>query len=246
MMNNVELFDQTSYRIRFEWGAERVRRLAPRSQVVVIVDVLSFTTCVDVAISRDAVVFPYRYKDEPAIEFAQSVGALLAGTRGQVPSLSPNSLLSVATHSRLVLPFLNGSTWTIIARESGVPVLAGCLRNAQTISEYIHRQYPSAAVTVIACGEQWPSGMLRPAIEDLIGAGAILSQFDPAELSPEAKMAAGAYEQVAAKLSTTVAECASGRELAAAGFPEDVARASELNVSRTVPIFEDGAYHQVQ
>ena len=246
MMSQVDVFAQTSYRIRLEWGTEGVRRLAPCSQVVVIVDVLSFTTCVDVAVSRDAVVFPYRYKDDSAIEFAQSVGALLAGKRGQAPSLSPDSLLSLAPHSRLVLPSPNGSTCTIIARESQVPVLAGCLRNAQAISEFIHRQHPGAAVAVIACGEQWPSGMLRPAIEDFIGAGAILSQFDPAELSPEAKMAAGAYEQVARDVSTTVAECSSGRELAAAGFPEDVAMASELNVSRTVPIFEDGAYHQVR
>ncbi len=245
-MNKVDVFDQMSYRVRFEWGAEGVRQLAPRSQVVVIVDVLSFTTCVDVAISRDAMVFPYQYKDDSAIAFAQSVDALLAGKRGQVPSLSPESLLSLAPHSRLVLPSPNGSTCTVIARESQVPVLAGCLRNSDAISEFIHRQYPSAAVTVIACGEQWPNGMLRPAIEDFVGAGAILSQFDPAELSPEAKTASGAYEQVAHNVSTIVAECSSGRELAAAGFPEDVAMASELNVSRTVPIFEDGSYHRAR
>lgn len=56
----MDVFDQMSYRIRFEWGTEGIRRLAPRSQVVVIVDVLSFTTCVEVAVSRDVVVFPYR------------------------------------------------------------------------------------------------------------------------------------------------------------------------------------------
>ncbi len=239
----MEVFDQTSYRNRFEWGAEGVRQLAPRSQVVAIVEVLSFTTCVEVAASRDAVVFPYRYKDDSAIEFAQPVGALLTGKRGQVPSLSPDSLLSLAPHSRLVLPSPNGSTCSVIARESHVRVLAGCLRNAHALSEFIHREYSRAAVTVIACGEQWPSGMLRPAIEDLLGACAILSQFDPVGLSPEAKMAAGAYQQVACDVSATIAECASGRELAIAGFPEDVALASELNVSRTVPIFEDRAYH---
>lgn len=242
----VNVFDQTSYRIRFEWGVEGVRQLAPRSQVILVVDVLSFTTCVDIAVSRDAVVFPYRYKDDSAIEFAQSVGAQLAGKRGQVPSLSPVSLLSLASHSRLVLPSPNGSTCTIIARESEVLVLAGCLRNAHAISDFIHQQYPSAAVTVIACGEQWASGMLRPAIEDFIGAGAILSQFDPTELSPEAKMAAGAYEQVASDVPTIFAECSSGRELAATGFPADVAMASELNVSQTVPIFEDGAYRRLR
>ena len=52
-MSNMDVFDQT-----FEWGAEGVRRLAPRSQVVVIVDVLSFTTCVDV---RSLHPFPERF-----------------------------------------------------------------------------------------------------------------------------------------------------------------------------------------
>jgi len=242
----VDVLDQMSYRIRFEWGTEGIRRLAPRSQVVVIVDVLSFTTCVDVAVSGDAVVFPYRYKDDSAIEFAQSVGALLAGKRGLVPSLSPASLLSLAPHSRLVLPSLNGSTCTRIAQEFGVPVIAGCLRNARAVSEFIHRQYPHAGVTVIACGEQWPSGMLRPAVEDVMGAGAILSQFDPAELSPEAKTAAAAYQLVKSDVATMIAECASGRELVAKGFPEDVAMASELNISQTVPIFEDEAYRRMR
>lgn len=243
-MSLADVFDQTSYRIRFEWGAEGVRRLAPRSHVVVIVDVLSFTTCVEVAVSRDAVVFPYRYQDDSAVAFAQSVGAVLADKRGHGPSLSPASLLSLTRHSRLVLPSPNGSTCTVGARESQVPVLAGCLRNAQALSEFIHGHYPGAAVTVIACGEQWPSGMLRPAVEDLIGAGAILSYFDATELSPEAKMAVGAYHQVARDVPATVAECASGRELMARGFGADVAMASELNVSRTVPIFEDEAYRR--
>lgn len=241
----MDVFGQTSYRVRFEWGAEGVRAIAPLSQVVVIVDVLSFTTCVDVAVARDVVVFPYRYRDDSAIQFAQSVGAVLAGKRGEVPSLSPGSLLDLPSHSRLVLPSPNGSTCTLIAQESAVPVLAGCLRNAQAVSDFIQRQYPHAAVTVIACGEQWPSGMLRPAIEDFIGAGAILSQLSHVGLSPEAKMAVGAYEQVASDIPTILAECSSGRELVAAGFLEDVAMASDLNVSRTLPIFMDGAYRRM-
>ncbi len=35
---------QQLYRVRLAWGAEGLRRLAPVSEVVVIVDVLSFST----------------------------------------------------------------------------------------------------------------------------------------------------------------------------------------------------------
>ncbi|MCY0909700.1 MAG: hypothetical protein OWR62_15065 [Sulfobacillus thermotolerans] len=45
-------------------------------------------------------------------------------------------------------------------------------------------------------------------------------------------------------IPTILAECSSGRELATAGFPEDVAMASDLNTSRTVPLFVNGAYRR--
>ncbi len=242
MANDAGIFNQTAYRVRFEWGVEGIKRLAVISEVVVIIDVLSFTTCVEVAVSRDVAVFPYQYKDDSAKAFARSVRAMLAGQRGVGPSLSPASLLAIPFHSRLVLPSPNGSACTLIAQKLKIPVLAGCLRNAQAIADFINRQYPRATVSIIACGEQWPNGMLRPAIEDFIGAGAILSQFDPRGLSPEAAIARGAYEHVKTDVPTILQECGSGRELATAGFPEDVTIASEANVSRTVPVFLDGAY----
>ncbi|MCY0909699.1 MAG: 2-phosphosulfolactate phosphatase, partial [Sulfobacillus thermotolerans] len=78
-------------------------------------------------------------------------------------------------------------TCTLVAQQSGALVLAGCLRNAQAVSDFIQEQYPNATITVIACGEQWPSGILRPAIEDFIGAEAILSQLGPTGLSPRSQ-----------------------------------------------------------
>jgi len=52
------------------------------ADVLIIVDVLSFSTCVEVAVSRGARVFPYRWKDETAREYATQVGAELAVQRG--------------------------------------------------------------------------------------------------------------------------------------------------------------------
>ena len=45
-------FSQQGYDIRFEWGLAGVKALAPLSDVVIIVDVLSFSTCVDVVVNR--------------------------------------------------------------------------------------------------------------------------------------------------------------------------------------------------
>lgn len=53
-------FDQAEFKVRCEWGEKGVVQLAPISDVVVIIDVLSFSTCIDVANSRGAIVFPYQ------------------------------------------------------------------------------------------------------------------------------------------------------------------------------------------
>ena len=37
-------FDQTEYDIRCEWGPQGIAQLAPDSDAVIIVDVMSFTT----------------------------------------------------------------------------------------------------------------------------------------------------------------------------------------------------------
>ena len=239
---NQDVFHQVPYRFRFEWGAEGVRRLAPLSDVVVIIDVFSFTTCVDIAVSRDARVFPFRSKDDSAVPFARSVNALLAGKRGESPSLSPHSLLTLPPQSRIVLPSLNGSVCSAIAGDSRATTIAGCLRNAKTVSDYIDRLFAQGTISVIACGEQWANGDLRPALEDMVAAGAILDAFDPAQLSPEAAIAVGAFQAAARDLPSLLRHCSSGRELVAKGFAEDVRLASEWNASQAVPLLHDGAY----
>ena len=85
---------------------------------------------------------------------------------------------------------------------------------------------------MVAAGERWPDDSLRPAAEDLWGAGAVLALLPRDDLSPEARLAADAFLAVEASLADSVHGCASGRELSAADFAEDVAVAAELDVSR--------------
>lgn len=82
-------FDQAEFEIRCEWGEQGIASLAPISDVVIIVDILSLSTCVDIAVSQAATVFPYRWKDGSAVHFAASVGAELAGEKRGGPGFSP-------------------------------------------------------------------------------------------------------------------------------------------------------------
>jgi 2-phosphosulfolactate phosphatase len=82
-------------------------------------------------------------------------------------------------------------------------------------------------------------------VEDLWGAGAFIAALEDlgvGPLSPEAQTAVAAYRVVAADLPAQLRECASGRELAQYGFPQDVAIAAEVGSSRSVPVLRAGAF----
>ena len=51
---------QAGFDVGCEWGLQGIEALAPTSDVVVVVDVLSFTTCVEVATANGATVLPHR------------------------------------------------------------------------------------------------------------------------------------------------------------------------------------------
>jgi len=236
-MADESAFDQSGFRVRFGWGERDAALLAPR---VVIVDVLRFTTAVSVAIEQGATVYPYRWHDESAAAFAEQHGAQLAGGWGKEgPSLSPLSLRALNAGDRLVLPSPNGATLTLLAAEHGAEVLAGSLRNASAVAK--HCRQPGV-VAVIAAGERWADGSLRPCVEDLVGAGAVLSALAADECSPEALAAVAAFHGARAGLEPRLRECGSGRELVERGFADDITMAAEVDATRMYPVLRDGAY----
>lgn len=229
--------DQRGYDVRFEWGPTGVEALA--GQIVVVVDVLRFTTAVDAAVSRGVTVHPHRWRDESAAALATSLGAVLADGSAGRPSLSPTSLLPLAAGSRVVLPSPNGSTCAVTAHEAGATVVAACLRNAAAVAAWLDEA--SGPVSVIAGGERWHDGTLRPALEDLLGAGAVIAELTGTR-SPEAQMAAAAWQDGRDGIAEVLAACTSGREMVERDWAEDLAYASEVDVSTTVPVLQDGAF----
>ncbi|MEO8185172.1 MAG: 2-phosphosulfolactate phosphatase [Deltaproteobacteria bacterium] len=231
--------DQRDYAIRFECGERGLSALAlARPTHFVIVDVLSFSTCVVVAVERGAEIVPYRWKDALAEDYAREHGALLAGGTGSPYSLSVESLAEIAPGTRLVLPSPNGSTLAHLAAGSG-EVLAGCLRNRSALSAFLNQQQGPFAI--IAAGERWADGTLRPCFEDQVGAGAIIAGLLGSR-SPEAASAVAAFEAVADQLSAAVAACSSGRELIEKGYPRNVELAAALDASDCLPVLRDGRF----
>jgi 2-phosphosulfolactate phosphatase len=230
--------DQSAYDIRLEWGAPGLAALAGGCDVLVIIDVLSFSTCVDVALGRGASVYPFAEPGDAARAFATKVGAVCAGPRSaERYSLSPRSLMQLNTGERIVLPSPNGASLSL--RTGDTPTFAACLRNAAAVAREV--SHLARRIGVIAAGERWPSGELRFAIEDWLGAGAVIAALD-GHPSPEAEAARLSYEAAAPRIEATLLESVSGRELVERGFAEDVAIAAELNVSRCVPRLHEGAF----
>ncbi|MFC9825741.1 2-phosphosulfolactate phosphatase [Streptomyces erythrochromogenes] len=243
-------FLQRPYGVRFEWGPTGAQRLAADVACLVVVDVLSFTTSVAVAVEAGTRVHPYAWRDETASVFAEERAAALAVGRRAATSDSPWSLSPAALRRapftpRLVLPSPNGSA--IAAAAAGSAVVAGCLRNPSAVGRWLAvRGYgtPEHPVAVIAAGERWPDGSLRPALEDLLGAGAIIAALQAqgaGPLSPEAAAAHACFTHTP-DVPAAVAGCSSGVELARGGFAEDVDIACELDAGTVVPVLADGAF----
>jgi 2-phosphosulfolactate phosphatase len=236
------LFDQSRFDIRFDWGSQAVEHLGPISDAIIIVDALSFTTTVSVAVKRGAVIYPFPHRNEFLQEFARSVGALVAGHRSEGGySLSPASVKSIPPGTKLVLPSPNGGTLSLLTGNK--PTLAGCFRNSRAVAEK-SGQYGNK-IAVIASGEKWSEdGSLRPALEDFLGAGAIISHLR-GSISPEAASARASFWEMKSGLLSGLLNCASGKELTEMGYSEDVCLAAELDVDDCAPVLEGGAYRAV-
>ncbi|CAM3282453.1 2-phosphosulfolactate phosphatase [Nocardioides dubius] len=246
---------QTRHQVRLEWGRVGAAALTREAvDAAVVVDVLSFTTAVSIAVSRGVTVFPYRWRDSGAAAHAMRHGAKLAVGRfearaassGAHVSLSPAAMEQIEGVERLVLPSPNGSTLSFELVESGAVVYAASMRNAGAVARMLLPLLADGgSVAMIPAGERWPDGSLRPALEDLWGAGAVIAALAAAgvqSLSPEARAAASAYEQIATAPEQALMAVASGVELVEKGFHDDVVAAARVDVDDVAPRLIDLAF----
>lgn len=210
-------FDQSRYQVRLDWGSAGLARLAP-ADVVVVVDVLGPSAAV---MARP-------------------------GAGDQVDAERDGAAIAAA------------------AAASGSLVLLGCLRNAAAVADAVLREQQRrgarTSIAVIAAGDQVarsggvgsaepgaPTGdaELRFAVEDLLGAGAVvdaLSRRGIDHTSPEAAAACEASRGLGGAVRHLLTASGSGQELIAAGRRDEVLAAAELDVDAAVPALRDGVF----
>jgi 2-phosphosulfolactate phosphatase len=245
-------FEQKNHTVRLEWGRAGARRAAVRGDILVVVDVLSFSSLVVTAVAQGAIIYPCATQSD-AENLATQIGAKVAVHRRDVPSkgqfsLSPPTFLGVSQGTKVTVASPNGATCSRFA-ESVPCLVAGALLNAAAVAAAVSSiiQSSSRGLTVLACGERWGTpnedGDLRVAVEDFLGAGAIIAHL-PQELSrsPEARVAESGFAAVCNDLDSVLHECGSGIELIDKGYEGDVSHAARLNVYTKVPKLEKGAF----
>ncbi|KQQ65300.1 2-phosphosulfolactate phosphatase [Microbacterium sp. Leaf320] len=210
-------FDQSTYQVRLDWGVEGVDRLAS-ADVVVVVDVLRFSSTVGDAVASGS-----------AVSLEDAVG-----------------------WSR------NGAA--VAARAGGSVVLVGSLRNASAVARAVatvqERRQARTSVAVIAAGEADAAGAVRFAVEDHLGAGAVIAALTDLGIdhtAPDAAVAAEGFRALKRALRHMISASGSAREIAdgvdatgriaSAGLvPTSTVAAAELDAHDVVPVLRDGLF----
>lgn len=200
-------FDQSAYQVRLDWGLAGLERLAD-ADVVVIVDVLHFSSRLADAVSDDA-----------EVDLAEAAS-------WSVDSVAP--------------------ALAVTAAASGATVLAGGIRNASAVARTVQalqeQRQARTSVALIAAGERDGSNDLRFAVEDHLGAGAIIAALTDLGIdhtAPDAAVAAEGFRALRRALGHLVSASGSGRDAADAA---DVAAASRLDAVSTVPVLRDRVF----
>jgi 2-phosphosulfolactate phosphatase len=235
---------QTQYQVRFDWGIEGAAAIAEDADVVIVVDVLSFSTTVDLAVSRGAKVLPADPSEVDAA--AARSGATVAARRGEPGlTLSPASVTeqAVSRGARVVLPSPNGSRVVAALAGGSASVVVASLRNRRAVAQWALAQQGDKGdrffIAIIGAGEQRADGSTRFAVEDLLGAGAVIDALADVGLdycSPESAAASAAFTGLRNATGHLIGASASGRELAGEGYRGDIDLAIDIDASSTVPI----------
>jgi 2-phosphosulfolactate phosphatase len=131
----------------------------------------------------------------------------------------------------------------------GPLVLAGSLRNASAIARAIkaeqERRSARTSVAILPAGERGAGDAVRFAVEDQLGAGAIVDALVPLGIdhsSPEAVVAAESFAGLRRAVKHLLTASASGLELAEVGRVDEVRAAAAIDDLDAVPVLRDGAF----
>jgi len=136
------------------------------------------------------------------------------------------------------------------AAATGAPVVAGGIRNAAGVAAHVldvqRRRGERTSIAVIAAGESTPdAATLRFAVEDLLGAGAVIAALGDLGIdhaSPDAAVAGEGFRALHGAVRHLLTASGTGRALADAGRRDAVLEAAARDAASVVPVLRDGVF----
>jgi len=205
-------FDQSRYQVRMEWGVAGLARLAP-ADVVVVVDVLRFSTMVIDAVGRG---------EDYALDAAALAGSIGGAAAAEAAAESGAVvLLGALRNARSVAAAVLAEQERRSARTSIAVIAAG------------EPAGPDAAATVrFAVEDQLGAG----AIIDALGARGI------DHTSPDAAVACEAFRALRGATKHLLTASGSGLALIELGRRDEVLAAAARDAASVVPVLRDGVF----
>lgn len=145
---------------------------------------------------------------------------------------------------------LNGAAIAAAAAGPDTVVMLGSLRNASAVAAAVlaeqTRRAARTSISVIAAGERdGRGGPVRVAVEDQLGAGAIIDALGALGIdhtSPEAAAACESFRGLRGAVRHLLTASASGQELVERDLRHEVLAAAELDAVAVAPVLRDGAF----
>lgn len=230
--------------VHVEWGTIGARHAADRGDIVVIVDVLSFSTEVVLAAAEDLTCLIYSDAELDAMGGIDTAAAILNARphRRFGPRRLDDAPLLPHPHppvpgERVLFRSTNGAAVTCAA-EAAPELLIGSLANARACASHLGQLLAAATaerVTLIACGSDTATGgehRFRPALEDWIAAGRIAAHLADRGLvlSPEAHSAACGWPG-----TKMLPACVAADALIQADLGETVTTAFAVDSTHAIP-----------
>lgn len=208
----IPAFDQSRYQVRFEWGVAGLERLAP-SDVVVVVDVLRFSTAVaDRVAGGESVALD-------AEAHALSVNGAAVATRAAEGRATV--LLGSLRNARAAAEAALAEQVRRGVRTSIAVIAAGELTSRD-----------SGAALRFSVEDQLGAG----AVIDALGALGV------DHTSPEAAAACESFRGVRGAVRHLLTASGSGQELLERGARDEVLRAAELDAVASAPVLREGVF----
>ena len=212
--------------VKIDWGIEGLKYALRDNDIVIIVDVMRFSSAAVTAAAEGFTIYPVPNNDKGR-ELAEGIGAELAGKAPEARfSLSPLSYIENRQHSnkKVVLASPNGATCAAQIKEYDTGYI-GCFLNAEAVARRAERE-------ASASGRDF-------APEDYLGAGAIIS-FMSLPKSTDAVLCESAFNAVRDNLRGLLLESYSGRWLLQNDAQKDLEHLLRINYYDIVPEINNG------